>query len=124
MCLCTPTISMCGKVVASLYSSSARSALIPNLLFLRPVAIYGWVLGSMSGLIRRATRALVCISPATRSMARSSSDDSTLNIKMFDVESSDRSEEHTSELQSLAYLVCRLLLEKKKNTYILIFNCA
>src|SRR2546425_4640467 len=28
----------------------------------------------------------------------------------------ERSEEHTSELQSLAYLVCRLLLEKKKNT--------
>src|SRR5437016_3958416 len=28
-----------------------------------------------------------------------------------------RSEEHTSELQSLTNLVCRLLLEKKKNTY-------
>src|SRR2546423_10690224 len=28
-----------------------------------------------------------------------------------------RSEEHTSELQSLAYLVCRLLLEKKKRLY-------
>src|SRR5687767_15365514 len=28
--------------------------------------------------------------------------------------STTRSEEHTSELQSLAYLVCRLLLEKKK----------
>src|SRR5712672_4711719 len=28
--------------------------------------------------------------------------------------STPRSEEHTSELQSLAYLVCRLLLEKKK----------
>src|SRR2546425_9738951 len=28
--------------------------------------------------------------------------------------SGKRSEEHTSELQSLAYLVCRLLLEKKK----------
>src|SRR5262245_5260023 len=27
----------------------------------------------------------------------------------------DRSEEHTSELQSLRHLVCRLLLEKKKN---------
>src|SRR3712207_8187176 len=27
----------------------------------------------------------------------------------------DRSEEHTSELQSRQYLVCRLLLEKKKN---------
>src|SRR5687767_15481860 len=34
-----------------------------------------------------------------------------------------RSEEHTSELQSLAYLVCRLLLEKKKiknNKFVLI----
>src|SRR2546425_3181566 len=30
-------------------------------------------------------------------------------------ESVARSEEHTSELQSLAYLVCRLLLEKKKH---------
>src|SRR5687767_15612144 len=28
-----------------------------------------------------------------------------------------RSEEHTSELQSLAYLVCRLLLEKKNNAH-------
>src|SRR2546425_4970799 len=31
---------------------------------------------------------------------------------------STRSEEHTSELQSLAYLVCRLLLEKKKKSNI------
>src|SRR2546425_4936311 len=30
------------------------------------------------------------------------------------VDERTRSEEHTSELQSLAYLVCRLLLEKKK----------
>src|SRR5690348_17760940 len=29
----------------------------------------------------------------------------------------ERSEEHTSELQSPVHLVCRLLLEKKKNTY-------
>src|SRR3989441_3549376 len=29
-------------------------------------------------------------------------------------QNSERSEEHTSELQSLAYLVCRLLLEKKQ----------
>src|SRR2546423_3372869 len=34
----------------------------------------------------------------------------------------DRSEEHTSELQSLAYLVCRLLLEKKKLHYLTIIN--
>src|SRR2546425_2669690 len=31
-------------------------------------------------------------------------------------ERDSRSEEHTSELQSLAYLVCRLLLEKKKKS--------
>src|SRR5205823_13108811 len=36
--------------------------------------------------------------------------------RAFDrVRQTARSEEHTSELQSLAYLVCRLLLEKKNN---------
>src|SRR2546425_8231453 len=42
-----------------------------------------------------------------------------LAIQLFVVEEMSaeavRSEEHTSELQSLAYLVCRLLLEKKKS---------
>src|SRR3712207_7092808 len=33
-----------------------------------------------------------------------------------------RSEEHTSELQSRQYLVCRLLLEKKKNKHLLYYN--
>src|SRR3989441_11456129 len=32
------------------------------------------------------------------------------------IDPDSRSEEHTSELQSLAYLVCRLLLEKKRKT--------
>src|SRR5438445_3460154 len=32
-----------------------------------------------------------------------------------DITDSERSEEHTSELQSRQYLVCRLLLEKKKS---------
>src|SRR5438876_7834268 len=32
-----------------------------------------------------------------------------------------RSEEHTSELQSPVHLVCRLLLEKKKNKYIITY---
>src|SRR5205823_8931872 len=35
---------------------------------------------------------------------------------IHDGSSLGRSEEHTSELQSLAYLVCRLLLEKKKSS--------
>src|SRR2546423_11731315 len=37
--------------------------------------------------------------------------DSTALLTIADL----RSEEHTSELQSLAYIVCRLLLEKKKS---------
>src|SRR2546423_8118127 len=35
-----------------------------------------------------------------------------------------RSEEHTSELQSLAYVVCRLLLEKKKQPDLIASYCA
>src|SRR3712207_8114125 len=43
--------------------------------------------------------------------------DETWQIPALPVEAVDptRSEEHTSELQSRQYLVCRLLLEKKKN---------
>src|SRR3712207_7658772 len=37
---------------------------------------------------------------------------------LFFLSSWPRSEEHTSELQSRQYLVCRLLLEKKKNTIV------
>src|SRR2546425_7175326 len=48
-----------------------------------------------AGAVRRAGRSARATSSASRSPRR-------------------RSEEHTSELQSLAYLVCRLLLEKKK----------
>src|SRR5687767_15227481 len=36
--------------------------------------------------------------------------------------SKNRSEEHTSELQSLAYLVCRLLLEKKNAKFQYLFR--
>src|SRR3712207_8411167 len=39
-------------------------------------------------------------------------------VWMSDLGSFQRSEEHTSELQSRQYLVCRLLLEKKKKTYV------
>src|SRR2546425_1296193 len=37
-----------------------------------------------------------------------------LTVDLSPTKHAVRSEEHTSELQSLAYLVCRLLLEKKK----------
>src|SRR2546425_5180440 len=41
-------------------------------------------------------------------------DDADLALHVHQHAPQSRSEEHTSELQSLAYLVCRLLLEKKK----------
>src|SRR3712207_7788484 len=37
-------------------------------------------------------------------------------VKCVEPSPHERSEEHTSELQSRQYLVCRLLLEKKKKT--------
>src|SRR5690606_39817441 len=39
-----------------------------------------------------------------------------LALTNYEVDAENRSEEHTSELQSRENLVCRLLLEKKKNT--------
>src|SRR3712207_8968387 len=42
-------------------------------------------------------------------------DAALLELLDGDPHRADRSEEHTSELQSRQYLVCRLLLEKKKN---------
>src|SRR3989441_8752396 len=53
--------------------------------------------GAVRGFSPRARRIDVCLAEHARCRA-----------------GSRRSEEHTSELQSLAYLVCRLLLEKKK----------
>src|SRR5205823_14921528 len=51
-----------------------------------------------------------------RAMARQAEAEREKRAKIIHAEGEHeaRSEEHTSELQSLAYLVCRLLLEKKK----------
>src|SRR2546423_8718205 len=54
---------------------------------------------------------------AQRRLARGAFEEKHL-IRQVERLAVDRSEEHTSELQSLAYLVCRLLLEKKKKEII------
>src|SRR5205823_13835085 len=60
----------------------------------------------------------VVLSLARSATARRASNGSTCTIcsasSRLAGHSRSRSEEHTSELQSLAYLVCRVLLEKKK----------
>src|SRR3712207_8208511 len=52
--------------------------------------------------------------PTAVATARSTSASSATSTRSKRTASAPRSEEHTSELQSCQYLVCRLLLEKKK----------
>src|SRR3712207_7473226 len=62
----------------------------------------------------------VPISPCCPSWIKSENCSSLL-CQPFPIVKESRSEEHTSELQSRQYLVCRLLLEKKKKRHLL-FN--
>src|SRR5687767_8475593 len=59
--------------------------------------------------VRARSRALTRSGPSPTSSRRAGTCEAIL------AKISTRSEEHTSELQSLAYLVCRLLLEKKNS---------
>src|SRR5438093_1432425 len=67
----------------------------------------------------RATGSAAPGSPSTRAATSGSSDPVTtvLGISAYYHDSAARSEEHTSELQSLTTLVCRLLLEKKNENH-------
>src|SRR2546422_1432749 len=60
----------------------------------------------------RSERALVHLDHGSRDLVQSLGN----SIAMHRLQRQNRSEEHTSELQSRLHLVCRLLLEKKKNT--------
>src|SRR5438046_3631997 len=66
----------------------------------------GWSISTNTASTRRLSARACCASVCGKSKANSSP-------PMRKAES-ERSEEHTSELQSLTNLVCRLLLEKKK----------
>src|SRR2546425_1729270 len=78
----------------------------------------GFSMSSTSpAVVRIRYRTLGAVTINERSNSRSSR---SWTISMCSVprnpQRNPRSEEHTSELQSLAYLVCRLLLEKKKKS--------
>src|SRR2546425_7817901 len=66
-----------------------------------------------------AARQPLLTAQATRDSLKQELDKLTKDRKTCeqDLAAQERSEEHTSELQSLAYLVCRLLLEKKKKQH-------
>src|SRR5690606_40041116 len=67
---------------------------------------------------RRRTRLRRCRSADARYLAPAARDAAPLCTHRRSSDDAPRSEEHTSELQSRENLVCRLLLEKKKKTYI------
>src|SRR5437016_9430404 len=74
-----------------------RSTLFPYTTLFRSTGCHRWCETSSRGSPRDRRRVRCCSNPGTSSSGRR-----------------PRSEEHTSELQSLTNLVCRLLLEKKK----------
>src|SRR2546429_4550655 len=60
--------------------------------------------------------------PASLSLPRTCTPAPTSSRNPGSVSSANRSEEHTSELQSRLHLVCRLLLEKKKQRHYVDLN--
>src|SRR2546425_7408863 len=100
-CSCPDSASVCKHVASVLYGVGIRLDARPDLFFtLRQVDQAELISSATAGAVSRARPAAGKRIAADRLSA------------VFGVEL--RSEEHTSELQSLAYLVCRLLLEKKK----------
>src|SRR5437879_7157468 len=80
-----------------------RSTLFPYTTLFRSPKALSAVTAPFAGRVAR-----VSIEPGQRVRA---------GATLFTIESPDRSEEHTSELQSPMYLVCRLLLEKKNKKH-------
>src|SRR3712207_8060693 len=95
-----------------------RSTLFPYATLFRSDCSMGWALGKEVGTrAAPAQAAAVDVGPAPDVEAAAL--DETVSVSDLETGNSlaaqeSRSEEHTSELQSRQYLVCRLLLEKKK----------
>src|SRR3712207_8604376 len=92
-----------------------RSTLFPYTTLFRSLG-YGVTLGTWF----HGGRAPVEITTVVDEMPGLEVDEHSITVARYEVglskyETRWRSEEHTSELQSRQYLVCRLLLEKKKN---------
>src|SRR3712207_7156915 len=96
-----------------------RSTLFPyTTLFRSNLTVFHTLAGNITGPIALVLSPL----PQGVTLANSSTVTSTGDPAILipaDALPPGRSEEHTSELQSRQYLVCRLLLEKKKKTSII-----
>src|SRR3712207_9015931 len=85
-----------------------RSTLFPYTTLFRSYTTKDWMRALEHGIDRNGKPLLLMPSHETTLMTKSD---------LASVIAYCRSEEHTSELQSRQYLVCRLLLEKKKTIY-------
>src|SRR5205823_13684089 len=94
------TLSLHDALPILAQSFMRRGELLPDELILKMIEVE----------IEKSPRGFI-MDGFPRTVAQAEAFDALLDRK-------GRSEEHTSELQSLAYLVCRLLLEKKKKNSI------
>src|SRR3712207_7429815 len=95
-----------------------RSTLFPYTTLFRSSSDFGPSSPSATALCGTSSSLVhVTVWPARTEIARG--ENSFPLTILTDVVRSGRSEEHTSELQSRQYLVCRLLLEKKKKCLLL-----
>src|SRR3712207_7396283 len=87
-----------------------RSTLFPYTTLFRSAILVAVSMESEPPLVRNTLLSAIGARLATRSLSSIAG-----RFEKSPKVEYDRSEEHTSELQSRQYLVCRLLLEKKKN---------
>src|SRR5260370_7142900 len=88
-----------------------RSTLFPYTTLFRS-------LGTPEGRVSKdGSESVPCIHPSRRAQERAPQDEVRIVSHAPSRATTTRSEEHTSELQSHLNLVCRLLLEKKKQTH-------
>src|SRR2546425_895448 len=88
---------------------------LPNIFTAPPDVAMGLAVSGAALTSSAATLLLASACAYAGGMALNDACDATLDARERPERPiPSRSEEHTSELQSLAYLVCRLLLEKKK----------
>src|SRR2546427_6437507 len=93
-----------------------RSTLFPYTTLFRSKAL-GLKRKSVLGVAHDCAVPIYTSSPGDSSIGMNVAEQALAGSRLRFDPSADRSEEHTSELQSQSNLVCRLLLEKKKRFY-------
>src|SRR3712207_7735794 len=93
-----------------------RSTLFPYTTLFRSVHRYSTEGAARAAIEDREVYGAFVATPSGPSVLVASAAGPAISQALTHAASELRSEEHTSELQSRQYLVCRLLLEKKKKT--------